>query len=365
MSRRRWNPLASLRHDIGRKVTALALALLVWGALENFVVGDRDLPLEVIVVSTQREADDARARTPAVYLVVPDDLIVIASEPFVRLKVKGLRDDIEDLSLSAVLVFSAADLGDADEAQVSRPLDRETFKSPRENPHLTEFRIRPDDVLEVTLARRETLENVTLTAANVDLGGKPRDGYEFRYDDIRVVPNTVTITGPRGVLKAMSSDPRLPRLAPVDVDDKISTVTKSVGLSPEWIVQGVTLLPAPGTVAVTIPIEPKGMSVNLLGVRVRYDNEASLTDSRRRVVRKTEMLDLRLEGPSSELSNYTDEQLSGMFQLYFDWADLPANLPQGRPEVMILRSTLSYAVSVSLMDTGDAPFIEYELEDIP
>jgi hypothetical protein len=363
VSRRRWNLWATLRHDIGRKVTALALALLMWAWLDNFVVGEIDLTLKVTVESTQRLADDLGRKTSGVYLVVPDDLIVVEKESSVRLKVRGLRDDIENLVLSAVLIYDASDLGDADEAVVSRLLDRSTFKSPGENPDLTEFRIRPDDVLDVTLARRETLENVTLTAANVELSGKPRDRYEFRYDDIRIVPNTVTITGPRGVLKTMASDPRLLRLAPVPVDDKTSTVIKTVGLSPELVAQGVT--PQPDTVTVTVPIQPQDMSINLLGVQVRYDNEASLTASRRRVVKKTDTLDLILTGPSSELSILTTDQLRRTFQLYFDWEDLQENLIEGRPKVTILRTSLSFDVSVSLLDSGDEPFIEYLLEDIP
>jgi hypothetical protein len=357
-----------IRHDIGRKVTALALALLVWGLLENFVVGDRDFTLEVIVVSTQRQADVSRATAPGLYLVVPDDLIVIAKEPSVRLKVKGLRDDIENLNLSAVLTYDATDLGDADEALVSRPLDRDTFKSPGENPQLTEFRIRPDDVFDVTLARRETLEDVTLTPTNVATVGKPRDGYVFRYEGIRVVPNTVTITGPRGVLKAMATDPQLPQLAPVNVDDRISTVILRVGLSPEFLAQGVTLLPAPGTVTVTIPIEPTDISVNLLSVKVHYDNQEALLASGRRVVTKTETLNLKLVGPRSELSGVTPQQLAKMFQLRFDWSDAPANLPQSRDKVSVHRiglTGLSYDVRVLDLDTDEEPRIEYSLEAIP
>jgi hypothetical protein len=362
VSRRRWNLWATLRHDIGRKVTALALALLMWAWLENFVVGEKDFTLEVTVMSTQRLADDAGRKSSGVYLVVPDDLIVIEKEASVRLKVRGLKDDIENLVLSAVLIYDGADLGDADEAVVSRLLERSTFRSPGENPDLTEFRIRPDDVFDVTLARRETLENVTLSAANVAIEGRPRDSYVFRSGGIRVTPNTVTITGPRGALKTMETDPTLPRLAPVDLEGKTSTVTKSVGLSKELLAQGVILLP--GMVAVTVPIEPEGMSVNLLGVQVHYDNEEALSESGRRVVNKTDTLDLKLVGPSSVLTQLTTDQLGRMFQLRLDWGDIPANLPLGRADVTILRSTLPFEVSVSLLDSGDAPFIEYELGDI-
>lgn len=364
MDGRRWNLWRALRHDIGRKVTALALALLLWGLLEGFVVDEKDFTLEVVEVSSQLEAGRLRGTTSGVYLVVPDELIVIKKEPFVRLKVKGLADDVADLRLSAVLIYDTSDLGDADEAVVSRHLDRDTFKSPGENPTLTEFRIRPDDVLDVTLARRATLDGVTLTATNVSLEGKPRNGYVFAKEGIRVVPNTVSITGPRGVLNAMSTDPTLLRLAPVNVEDKTGFVVKRVGLAPELVKQTVSLLPAPGTVTVTIPIVPENVSTTLFSVPVHYDNEVALKESGRLVTSKTQTLDLKLIGPVSELSGLSEEALKKLFQLRFDWIGVQANMMQGHDKVRVLRDGLSYNVRVLELDSEDEPRIEYSLEMI-
>ncbi|MHC5211246.1 MAG: YbbR-like domain-containing protein [Planctomycetota bacterium] len=354
-----------LRRDIGRKLTALALALLLWGTLENFVVDDRDFALDVRWLPTREAVDRERAHTPAVYLVVPDDLIVRKVDPpRMNLRVKGLRDDVAGLSLSAALTFSAADLGDDDEREFVHRFTREDFKSSGEAPQLTDFRVRPE-TLTVTLARRATIE-VTLTYQNVTLSGRPKDGYFFRNNRVSIRPNTVRITGPRSVVEPMLTDPLQPPLAPVNVSDKAVTVSQVVGLPRELLDQGVSLLTTNGQVEVTIPIEPEDEHRDIFRVPVIYLNQDALASRGKRVVSSPETLDVRVTGPPLDLRNLTDDRLLRAIYLSFDWRNYPesfGDIASAKVDVA-LDQMLPSGLRVTDLN-GEALIIEYMLEDLP
>ena len=354
-----------MRRDFGRKLTALALALLLWGTLENFVVDDRDYTLDVRWLPTREAVDRERAHTPAVYLVVPDDLIVRSVvPPRTNLRVKGLRDDLAGLDLSAVLSFSAADLGGDDERTFVHRFLREEFKSSGEPPQLTDFRVRPE-TLAVTLARRATIE-VTLTFQNVNHSGKPKDGYFFRSTKITIFPNTVRITGPRAVVEAMLTDPLQPALAPVNLTDKAITVSQVVGLPQELVDQGVTLLTTNGQVSVTIPIEPEDDVRDIFRVPVVYLNKDVLAARGKRAVSSPETLDVRVTGPPLDLRNLTDDQLLHAIYLSFDWRNYPESF--GNIASAKVRVALDQSLPPGLRVTdlnGEPPTIEYALEDLP
>jgi hypothetical protein len=355
----------ALRRDVGRKFTALGLALLLWGTLENFVVDDRDTMLDVRWLPTREAVDRERAHTPAIYLVVPDDLIVRSVDPpRTHLRVKGLRDDLLSLNLSSVLTYSAADLGGDDERTFVHRFKREDFKSSGQPPQLTDFRVRPE-TLTITLARRATIE-VTLTFQNVTHSGKPKDGYFFRNQKITVYPNNVRITGPRSVVEPMLLDPLQPPLAPVNLSDTPVTVSQMVGLPQSLLDQGVTLLTANGQLAVTIPVEPEDEHRDIFRVPVIYRNDDALASRGKRVVSRPETLDVRVTGPPLDLRNLTDDNLLRSIYLSFDWRNYPESF--GNIASAKVRVALDQMLPPGLRVTdlgGEAPYIEYTLEDLP
>jgi hypothetical protein len=353
-----------LRRDVGRKLTALALALLLWGTLENFVVDDRDLALDVRWLPTREAVDRERAHTSAVYLVVPDDLLVRSVvPPRVNLSVKGLRDDVAGLEMSAVLAYATTDLGTDDELAFVHRFVREDFKAAGERPTLTDFRVRPG-TLTVTLARRATVE-VTLGFQNVTLAGAPKEGYFYRNGRVAIHPNLVRITGPRSVVEPMLTESLLPPLSPVNVKDKSSTVSQMVGLPEELLAQGVSLLTPNGQVQVTIPIEPEDVRREILGVPVLYKHEDILASKGKRVASRTETLDVRVTGPPIELNNLSEDQLKQKITLSFDWRTYPeslGNLASDKVRVA-LDQTLPPGLRVTDL-IGEPLIIEYGLEDV-
>jgi hypothetical protein len=353
-------PFRALRRNIGRKLTALALGLLLWGTLQNFVIDDQTLELDVRTVSSVEQADRERRTVEAVYLVVPPDTIVRdLSAERIRVKVEGLRDEVgAALGMSAVLELELDVLGTLDETTFRLPLERGVFKGREGSPNLTNFRVRPE-TLSGTLARTATAQ-IPLTHLNVTMEGRPRDGYYFLDSSIDVRPNEATVTGPRAVIDAIKADPALPKLTPVKVGERSTRVIQLVGLPQELLDRGVRLQTPGGQVEVSIPIVPEDTTVNLFSVPVRFLNEDVIATSGRQIVARTEALDVRVVGPTLELDRFTPQSLADAIHLVFDWRD--ATQVQARPKVRVFLDGLSDGVRVLAFDTNEAPIISYELK---
>ena len=364
LARRLWT---TTRHDIGRKLTALVMATALWLVLQNLVIASQPLELPVRPVATQADADTQRATTPGIYLIVPDELIVSSvSDPRVHLTVSGLRDEVQGLSMSARLLFTMADLGAADEITLSRPLERGDFDPPpgQAIPHLTSFRVRPD-VLEVTLARRDTAE-VTLTAENVVTAGPPKPGYLFRNSRITLQPVTVSLSGPARVIEPLLNDPSRIKLEPIDIAGKSWTVSDWVGLAQELRDQGVTLQPGGnGQVLVTVPIEAEPIAKKLFAVPIEYRNEDVLQIRRQKAGNFQKSLDIQVVGPPSELDILSDEDLLARIVLLFDWRNAsPTLIGEATGDVGWYVSGLPETVRVTDMKGNEKLKIEYTMEPL-
>ena len=366
LPRRIWK---AIRHDIGRKLTALVMASGLWLVLQNLVSARQPLELQVRAVGTQAEADQERLSTPGVYLIVPDELIVLSmSDPRVHLTVSGLRDEVVGLNLSAKLVFTVADLGGQDEVTLSRPLERDSFSVPwgQVFPKLTSFKVRPE-VLQVTLARRDTAE-ITLTADNVVLVGKPKDHYFFKTSSIKLYPNTVDLIGPRTVIESLRQDSNKIKLEPVDLANRSSTVSGPVGLSQGLRDLGVTMQTGRGEqqVIVTVPLEAEDIEKALFAVPIVYLNEQALELRPQKASNFPKSMDIKLVGPPAELDGRSDEDLLKNFVLIFDWQKQAPPTFTGTATGHVSFSRINLPDSVSATDArGKRDLtIEYELETL-
>jgi hypothetical protein len=119
-----------LRHDIGRKLTALVFAVALWTLLESEVVDQRSVLLDVVTVATKSDATTRKADAPAIYLVVPGSLLMRGVKPErVTLDVRGIKDDVRNLNLSAIIECDETMLGADSERTIPITLDREVFRS--------------------------------------------------------------------------------------------------------------------------------------------------------------------------------------------------------------------------------------------
>jgi len=346
------------RNDIGRKLTALIVAVALWYSLANRLTLDRRIQLQVREVASRVEADQLRSTAPALYLVVPPELIVSnASRKTIRVDVRGHKDEVRNLELSAVLEIEPDALGSQDEAVISVPLVQSLFKVQGGEFGLTDFDVKPS-VLDIRLARRREVE-ITLGSENVVVVGRPREGYAFDESSIRVAPNRVRISGPISQVETLARNSDQLKLVPIDVDGRILEVSQQVGIDVEKVDRSVSLLTTGGLVEVSIPVRPKEITKELLSIRVSYENEDALRMDKRRVVSATETIDLLVTGPRSVLEGLTREQLAERIRPVFDWGQVTLTL--GDEPVRIYRDGLPDSVHVTDGD-GRPAEIHYSLE---
>lgn len=350
------------RKDIGRKLTALVVAVLVWAWLATLTRGNREIELDVFIVNSRGEASAQRNLVPGVYVVVEPGLIVRdTNRKRITVRVSGLKDVVNDLDLSAMFVVDEGAIGDEDEGEVQLPLatSRDAFRSHNSTFEVSEFDVRPR-LLTLSLARSDEAE-FELGAHNVDTTGVPREGYTFDENRILVRPNRVRVSGPRAVIEALRRRPGDLRLEPVNIEGATFEVTQEVGIDELRVDRNLTLNTAGGVVAVTIPFQSRPYEVELLAIEVGYENPAVLDGQRRRVVSATRTVDLLVSGPRSLLEGLSREQLVESVRLVYDWRD--AGLDQARDRVEVFRGPALSGLQITGLD-GRHPEIEYRLESV-
>jgi len=366
VAERAWT---ALRRDIGRKLTALALALLTWFLLERQVLDDGGGLLDVKVVQSLEEAYADRVETglQAIYLVVPPSLIVLDHKPArVRLEVKGLRADVQALSLSAFVELGEKDLDGGDESTVLRTLGRQDFKSRGEAPELTLFRLDRDSTvdLRIALARRATA-SITLGPANVAIEGRPAEGYGFDPERSQVNPNVVDLSGPRSAVDAVLAEPAKLQLAPVSLAGRKDTLTQNVALGAEALARRLSISTRDGKVLVTVPVAAEPVDVPLVLIPVDFENEDWLATRKFALAERPQAtVDVVLRGPRPELARYTTEELARQFRLVLDFRTASLFPGANRAPLEVYRRELSSSVQVLAADAAARPTVQFQLEEV-
>ncbi len=351
-----------VRDDIGRKLFALVLALLLWAYLFNALIEDRELEFEIEQVGTRQEAIANAA--DSLFIVVPDGLIVRGIRPAkISVDVKGAKDVMNQLDMLAIVELSIDDLPSGkDEHTVQVPVVRGLFKARQgEEPEFLEF-VPKKEQLEITIARKLSAD-VPLDASNVEISGLPLKGHEFQTSRIRVFPNTARITGPKQEIARLFADPTLLSLQPVNVEGKLGEVSQSVGLSEDLLDRQVTLETRDEVVDVIVPIEPRREEIQLVAVPVQYINENKLMLSRKRVVSKTETVDLVVRA-SRSITDRGPVWLREQLRLEFNWEDVSPNIEQASPAVDVwFKQGMPDPTEIEVLDIDRrAPQIDYVLK---
>lgn len=162
--------------NLGYKILALGIALLLWGFSRSTVSVERgiDLPLE--------------------FLSVPADLVVTdQSTDAVNIRVRGSRGAVR--SLSGADLSYRVDLSGAKAGTTERDVDP---ASQLELPRRVQVVSRSPSTLEVTLERLGT----RTVKIRPDLEGEPAPGY--RVEDVEVEPPRVRIAGARSEVLRLS-----------------------------------------------------------------------------------------------------------------------------------------------------------------
>jgi hypothetical protein len=349
------------RRDLGRKLVALGLALLVWWQISVHLSDAKVVTLDIEITTLRSEAEQASRGRKGLFIVVPDQLITRnVTHSQVTVELRGLKTEVDVLeqTLTMVLEVPADALGQENEADYRFVLNRSLLRSPAGAVNVKDVDIRPKQLI-LTLAERTT-EVFDLGSDNVQISGAPRTGHFVSTDDCRVEPNQVELTGPRSVIADLRADPSLLKLDPIDVDGQALDVVRQVGLDRTVVDPGITLGTSGGLVSVMVPVRPDDFERELLSVPVRYDQEAHLATRNLKLVEATPSLDLLVVGPRNVLDGLTDEKLRRSISLVFDWRD--AGLSMATDKVHI-HHELPPSLEVLGFD-GREPEIHYQLAPI-
>ncbi len=348
------------RKDIGRKLTALFLAVFSWYLLDQYVSMEARQELPVRLVASRTEAERELVVAPAVYVVVPPELVERGlSAEQVRVDVKGLKAVVSQLKLGAVLDVPPDAIRDDDNGDFRFVLDVDVFRSDGSAvPVLSEFVVQPQELV-VHLTHRETID-FDLRPRNLTPVGMPKAGYVYDPESCVIRPNQVRLSGPRSAILEIARDPTQLKLAAIDIDGQSFEVSREVGLDRERVDRGVQLLTAGRVVEVTLLIRPEDVTRELLSVPVHYANADDLTARGWKVLSKTDVLDLTVSGPPHVLEGLDEKELRGRIHLLFDWKG--RDLRQANEPVRILNE-LPDSVSFTDRD-GRAPRIHDQLDSI-
>ncbi|MFT7464321.1 MAG: hypothetical protein ACI9EF_002675 [Pseudohongiellaceae bacterium] len=350
-----------VRKDIGRKLTAVGLAVGVWFWLAQNLAGEMGVVLEMRVVETRREAEDAQVGVPALYVVKPHEFILLQGDAVeAKVLVRGLKTDLDKLQLSAVFEISPDVLGTQAEGsfrlQLTNPANFRALGAAIDD---LDISVSPPWI-DLRLAREDRM-TLDLGPRNVHITGVLKPGHVVDKSLAVVSPSQVEIIGPSHNIAAIRDDPSLLAFEVINLENQAYTVSREVSLDREKVDRSVRLALL-DSVTVRVPIKEDDIVRQLYSVPVLYENVEDLERRGMKIVDKTDFVDLQVVGPKTLLdaSAYSDEVLATKIWLVFDWANAGvrvANMDVVTPHL------LPGTVRIEALN-GGAPQIKYELEVI-
>ena len=191
----------ALTRDLGRKLFALALALVVWWRVHQGIEQEEARSFEI--VTEQGAATEALS----ILVSIPDGWQLTEPLPgsTKEIKLKGVRREIQDFLAGGVRaeirvapaeVEGSTDVGSV---AVSRQVDEISW--PDETRADLLFSGVKNDPIELTLQRIES-DELALNLGRVELVEAEAfpDGHVAAYDELYFAPNVITLTGPRAAI---------------------------------------------------------------------------------------------------------------------------------------------------------------------
>lgn len=235
----------ALTRDLGRKLFALALALVVWWRVHQGIEQDESRGFEIITEPS------AATESLSITVTIPDGWQLTKPRPgeFEEIVLKGVRREIQDFlagGVRAEIRVAPAEVEGSTtvgSVVVSRQVD-EIFWPDEARADLLLSGV-ANDPIELTLQRIES-DELALNLGRIQLV-EPEffpDGYIAAYDELYFAPNVITLTGPRNVIneaKNLNSDLGRQLFEPMRVAPQENEVRLSVQLSPFALEKGLTI----------------------------------------------------------------------------------------------------------------------------
>jgi hypothetical protein len=257
--------MTRLRHaftrDLGRKLLALLLAMLVWWRV-NLSIEHED-SIDFVITTTGSISNAAHT----IEIAVPEGWKLVAPSPgsIQTVKVYGVNADVQSFRQAgvdaefSVSVSPSTEVGTSELSTVSVEYeDLDWFDSVRAEQLLA--RAKNEEPLRLTLERIGQ-DNHFLALTSLKFIGEVASGFETDFDEIEFSPSSVEIRGPRTEVNKYRKDPSewgQPLFEPVALTDHRSSVRAELVLSQHAINAGLSIRPE--SVEVIIPVYPIGLS---------------------------------------------------------------------------------------------------------
>jgi hypothetical protein len=362
----------AFRKDIGRKLMALLLALIMWIYVAQKVVDNKVHSLNIQVVTGMDAYIEESAKVgEGFFIILPETLMewggigdsALLEEKTLEVTLSGPIERLPSKLVGKYEIITRTHMGDRDARTVTIDIIREFFK---DLAGTRGVRVRFDPAkIEVRLAKRKE-HKIRLTADNLTIAGELPPESEVSYDSSLVTfePNPVVIVGPAPVIDRIEENPSLFRLEEVD----IGSVRKdsSLDLRPSQEMRGdkISLRTRDNLVRVNLRLQDREEKVTLRGVPLTLlDSLKPLTDQEReRLKPDQETVDLVLRGAPSAFPTLSAEQLVPRVMPVID---LQGGRETNTYEIVVWRLDLPEDIRISIEGESKMPVRYEETEPDP
>jgi len=348
------------RKDIGRKLMALFLALLVWSYVAQKVVDSDTRRLNIRLVTKQVFLEEFSKEGDTFFIILPDNLMEVSRSDQTTL----VEDQILEVNLSGPKDLLPTKLIGKREVHVG-PMGRDGVnvrdipitidKSCFEDLGLEEIRasFNPAEI-KLTVAMRDELIIQLTGQDNLHVEGELPEEFEMEYDRSRVQfdPNPVTILGPAPEIEKIRANPSLFKLRTIRISQDFSSgFSYDLGPSREMEEKKVTLLTQKGNmVKVRLNLQEKDMEITLFSIPLLLLRNGQPLDSRElnSITPDKETVDVVMRGRPSLFASRTKENLRKKIKLVVDLEDR-TDFPQTF-DISIWRWDLEDSIRVNVKD---------------
>lgn len=179
--------------DIGRKVVALGIALLVWSRVSMSIESEHLLPFKIVTTAGTPENHQIQIRVPDGWLLVDPK-----ENDFLNLNFFGNESDFQNFISAQCAATVEAVINESGNASTSfdrKVTELQWLRAPQAQALLS--KAKDNKVITFKFAKHEYTDYI-LKHENVQIEGDPVEGYRVKNEEMTFSPNAVEIHGPFG-----------------------------------------------------------------------------------------------------------------------------------------------------------------------
>ncbi len=354
------------RKDIGRKLMAIFLAIIVWIYVAQKVDDRKEHELHIHVVQGQEAyLEQSNLVDEGFFIILPENVMETSSiddntfieEKILRVILSGPSERLPT-KLVGKYAFSYQSLtSESDSHYEQVTILREFFPDLLQASGIR-VTFEPKRI-ELKLAWRKEI-SISLNAANnLNTVNALSPGDGLSYDPSRVTfdPTNVTISGPAPEIDAIRQDPSLFELETVDFSEIGKGATLQLHGSPEMLRKKITVRTRDNVIAVNLNILEKEVEESLFVPIILLDNGNPLPLEKLDTIKpEEEMVEVIIKGRKSVLENLSDEERQARILAVID---LKGRRVKDIYDLVLYTSDLPDTVRVSLKEGESKPVVQF------